>query len=67
MWDSPVCGGGRYDYLVEELGGEHVPAVGFAFGMERTVMVLKEQKIEVPKEEHKKVFLVVMGEELPLR
>ncbi len=39
---NAICGGGRYDYLVEQLGGPHTPAVGFAFGMERAVMILKE-------------------------
>ncbi|MBU0580312.1 MAG: histidine--tRNA ligase [Candidatus Margulisbacteria bacterium] len=57
-----VCGGGRYDNLVKELGGVAVPAVGFAFGMERTVMVLKEQNVELPKGEMKKVFFAIMGE-----
>lgn len=37
---STVCGGGRYDGLVESLGGPHVPAVGFALGIERFLMVL---------------------------
>lgn len=39
---NAICGGGRYDYLVEEMGGPPTPAVGFAFGIERAVLVLKE-------------------------
>ncbi len=38
---NALCGGGRYDYLVEKMGGPHTPAVGFAFGLERAVMILK--------------------------
>ena len=38
---SAVCGGGRYDGLVEEIGGPHVPAVGFGLGMERLLLVLE--------------------------
>jgi len=39
---NTLCGGGRYNYLVQQLGGPEAQAVGFAFGMERAVMVLKE-------------------------
>ncbi len=45
---AAVCGGGRYDGLVELLGGPPTPAVGFAAGIERVVMVMKAQGIEVP-------------------
>ncbi|MSQ65037.1 MAG: histidine--tRNA ligase [Limnohabitans sp.] len=38
-----VCGGGRYDYLIGEIGGKHSPAVGWALGVERVVELLKEQ------------------------
>ncbi len=40
---SAVAGGGRYDGLCRELGGEDIPAIGFAVGMERLVMLLKDQ------------------------
>ncbi len=42
---SAIMGGGRYDKLVKQLGGQELPAVGFACGMERLVMVLKEKEI----------------------
>ena len=45
---SALGGGGRYDGLAEILGGRHTPAVGFASGIERLVLNLKEQGIEVP-------------------
>ncbi len=38
-----VCGGGRYDYLIEEIGGKPAPAVGWALGVERVLELLKEQ------------------------
>jgi histidyl-tRNA synthetase len=40
---SSLCGGGRYDYLVEEIGGPSTPGVGFACGIERLVLSLEEQ------------------------
>ena len=41
---NAVCGGGRYDSLVEQLGGEPTPAVGFAMGMERLISLLPEKE-----------------------
>ena len=41
---NAVCGGGRYDNLVAELGGEPTPAIGFAMGMERLISLLKEKE-----------------------
>ncbi len=43
---SSLCGGGRYDYLIEEIGGPPTPAVGFASGIERLVLSLTEQGAE---------------------
>ena len=40
-----ICGGGRYDYLVEQLGGKPAPAVGWAFGVERVLELLKTQEL----------------------
>jgi histidyl-tRNA synthetase len=45
---STIGGGGRYDRLIEELGGQPTPATGFATGIERIVINLVEQEIEVP-------------------
>lgn len=41
---NAVCGGGRYDNLVEQLGGEATPAIGFAMGMERLISLIKEKE-----------------------
>jgi histidyl-tRNA synthetase len=43
---SAICGGGRYDYLVEEIGGPETPAIGFGAGVERLVLALQEEGID---------------------
>ena len=42
-----ICGGGRYDYLIEQIGGKPAPAVGWALGVERVLELLKEQGIQI--------------------
>lgn len=54
---NAVGGGGRYDYLVEELGGTFTPAVGFAAGMERIIETMIKQNIKIPSWEGIKVFV----------
>lgn len=55
-------GGGRYDYLVEELGGEHTPAIGFGLGMDRLVMEMKRVHAKPYVEPKPRVFLAQLGE-----
>jgi histidyl-tRNA synthetase len=43
-----ICGGGRYDYLIEQIGGKAAPAVGWALGVERVLELLKEVGTAVP-------------------
>ena len=43
-----VCGGGRYDYLIEQVGGKPAPAVGWALGVERVLALLEEQGVHLP-------------------
>ena len=43
-----ICGGGRYDYLIEQIGGKPAPAVGWALGVERVLELLKEQGLDSP-------------------
>ena len=43
-----ICGGGRYDYLIEQIGGKPAPAVGWALGVERVLELIKEQGAQVP-------------------
>ena len=45
-----VCAGGRYNGLVEEIGGNSVPGLGFAMGLERIIMVMENQKLEFEPE-----------------
>ena len=60
---STIAGGGRYDGLIEELGGKHTPGVGFATGIERIILNLQKQNVPVPEAPKPSVFLVWMGEE----
>lgn len=55
-------GGGRYDGLVEILGGKPTPAVGVACGLERVISILKSQDVKVGQEPSPRVFLVQLGE-----
>ncbi len=57
-----VCGGGRYDGLVEELGGPHTPSLGFAMGTGRLLMLLEAQGIELPKPDACEIYIAPMGE-----
>ena len=57
-----VCGGGRYDGLIEELGGNHLPSLGFAMGMERLLMVMEKQGIEIPDFSECSLYIATMGE-----
>ncbi|MBI4085505.1 MAG: histidine--tRNA ligase [Candidatus Liptonbacteria bacterium] len=57
-----LSGGGRYDYLLEMLGGRMTPAVGGAVGIERLITVMKAQELEAPKKQPKKVFVIHVGE-----
>jgi histidyl-tRNA synthetase len=61
--DFTVCGGGRYDKLIEELGGPDMPAVGFAIGIERLIMTLEKENIEIPKENLFDLYIGARGEE----
>ncbi|KYH36015.1 histidine--tRNA ligase [Clostridium tepidiprofundi DSM 19306] len=59
---STLCGGGRYNNLIKEIGGPDVPAVGFGMGIERLLIALDEQNIEIPKENYIDLFIGSMGE-----
>ena len=58
-----VAGGGRYDGLVEELGGAPQPGLGFAMGLERLLMVMEEQQCRFPEPPACELYLVSMGQE----
>ncbi len=56
-----VCGGGRYDGLVEECGGPDTPGIGFGLGIERLLLTLESQGIEIEKEEDTDLFVASIG------
>lgn len=58
-----VCGGGRYDGLIEELGGQHTPSLGFGLGMERLLALMEEQGIEIPLPPSCDIYIAGLGEE----
>src|SRR5690606_20401935 len=55
-----VCAGGRYDGLVAQLGGKPTPAVGFAMGLERLILLLEQQNPELPAPVA--LYIAAMGE-----
>lgn len=57
-----VCGGGRYDGLIEELGGQSLPSLGFALGIERLLALLDAEGVELPKPEQCGLYIATMGE-----
>lgn len=57
-----VCGGGRYDGLLEELGGKPMPACGFGMGIERLLLLMEAQGVPFPEPKKCDVYLVSMGE-----
>ena len=57
-----VCGGGRYDGLFEELGSNHVPAVGFGMGLERLLLTLEAEGISLGEDSVPEIFFANIGE-----
>lgn len=59
---STVCGGGRYDGLTAQMGGPQLPALGFAMGIERILMVAESCGIEYPQAAPPDVYIAPMGQ-----
>ncbi|MBR3753505.1 MAG: histidine--tRNA ligase [Clostridia bacterium] len=57
-----VCGGGRYDGLAEQLGGNSTPSLGFALGIERLMLLIQAQNTPLPEEEKPDLYIASMGE-----
>ncbi|MBZ9635717.1 histidine--tRNA ligase [Clostridium sp. FP1] len=57
-----LCGGGRYDNLIKQIGGPDVPAMGFGMGIERLLMSLEENNIEIPSEKYMELYVGSMNE-----
>lgn len=60
---SAVCGGGRYDGLVEEIGGPSTPGIGFAIGLERLLLALEMQNLIPALKSQKRVYIAALGED----
>jgi histidyl-tRNA synthetase len=60
---STITGGGRYDDLIEELGGRPAPAIGFAAGIERIILNLKKQNVTIPPLPKPELFIAYWGDE----
>ena len=62
-----VCGGGRYDGLCKELGGNDIPSLGFAIGIERLMLLMKAKNIPFPEESKCNLYIASMGENASLK
>ena len=62
-----VCGGGRYDGLIEELGGQHTPSLGFGMGLERLMLLMETQRCEFPENSKPDLFIAALGEKATLK
>lgn len=59
---TTICGGGRYDGLVEELGGPETPGIGFAMGIERILLTLEQEDVLLPDSSSLDAYVVGLGE-----
>ena len=58
-----VCGGGRYDGMIEECGGPSTPGIGFGLGLERLLLVVENQGIKIPEPVYMDVYIANIGKE----
>lgn len=65
--DMTICAGGRYDYLINEVGGPEMPAMGFGMGIERTLLTLEKNGIEIPKLPYIDLYIGSMGDTAKLK
>ena len=59
---ATICAGGRYDGLIEDLGGNPMPALGFAAGIERLLMTMDAQGVEIPSPSPCDIYVASMGD-----
>ncbi|MCQ2449954.1 MAG: histidine--tRNA ligase [Clostridia bacterium] len=64
---ATVCGGGRYDGLVAQMGGQNVPALGFGMGLERLMLVLQNQGIVLPSAKSCDLYIAALGDNAALK
>ena len=58
-----ICGGGRYDGLADEIGNVHLPALGFAMGLERILIVMEQQGTPFPEVKPLDLYIAPMGDD----
>jgi len=61
-----VCGGGRYDGLIQEIGGEPTPGIGFAMGIERIILAMEAAGVMPELDESPELFIATLGDEADL-
>ncbi|MFC7684564.1 histidine--tRNA ligase [Ureibacillus sp. GCM10028918] len=64
---TTLCGGGRYNGLVEDIGGPDVPGIGFAMSIERLLLALEAEGVELDVQDRLDIYLVAMGDEAKLK
>ncbi len=64
---STVCGGGRYDGLISQMGGPAVPSLGFAMGIERLMLAINNKGIELPEAKTADLYIATMGENAAIK
>ena len=62
MRQGTVCGGGRYDNLISQLGGTPTCGVGFGMGIERLLMLMEAENVIIPERENVKLYIATMGD-----
>ena len=62
-----VCGGGRYDGLISEMGGSQLPAVGFGLGIERLLLLMENTGVTIPDANKVKIYFATMGDKARLK
>ena len=62
-----VCGGGRYDGLISQIGGNSTPGVGFGMGLERVLMLMEAENVEIPGDKAVDVFIASSGQNANLK
>lgn len=62
-----ICGGGRYNGLVADIGGQDMPGIGFALSIERLLLALQTQGVQLPIKRNIDCYLVVLGEKAKLK
>ncbi|MFC1615415.1 histidine--tRNA ligase, partial [Patescibacteria group bacterium] len=64
---NSLCGGGRYDNLIENIGGKPTPGAGFSIGIERVILKLKKDGRQMPQHKNPTIFLAQLGEQAKMK